>query len=135
MAIPLAAFAAGAVVAVLVGVFGRVHDPSLDGTTTLGFKTVIAMKVVVATVVGVLAVLQLIGALWIYGKLGVAAPSWLGNAHRASGVIALALGLFVAYHCLFALAWSTGPSTPARRSPPGRSSTASSAARSWVRSW
>ncbi len=108
MAIPLTGFAAGAVVAVLVGVFGRLHDPSLDGTTTLGFKTVIAMKVVVATVVGVLAVLQLIGALWMYGKLGISAPSWLGNAHRASGVIALALGLFVAYHCLFALGLEYG---------------------------
>jgi len=108
MAVPLTAFAAGAVVALLVGVFGRVHDPSLDGTTTLGFKTVIAMKVVVATVVGVLAVLQLVGALWMYGKLGVAAPSWLGKAHRASGVIALLLALFVAYHCLFALGLEYG---------------------------
>ena len=50
MAVPLAAFAAGAVVALLVGVFGRVHDPTLDGTTTLGFSTVLAMKTVVATV-------------------------------------------------------------------------------------
>ena len=108
MTVPLTAFAAGAVVSVLVGVFGRVHDPSLDGTTTLGFKTVIAMKVVVATVVGVLAVLQLIGALWMYGKLGGSAPSWLGNAHRASGVVALVLALFVAYHCLFALGLEYG---------------------------
>ena len=34
MAIPLAAFVAGAVVALLVGVFGKVHDPTLAGTTT-----------------------------------------------------------------------------------------------------
>jgi uncharacterized protein DUF6529 len=108
MTVPLTAFAAGAVVALLVGVFGRVHDPSLDGTTTLGFDTVLAMKVVVATVVGVLAVLQLVGALWIYGRLGVRAPSWLGTAHRASGVTALALALFVAYHCLFALGLEVG---------------------------
>ena len=108
MTIPLTAFAAGAVVAVLIGVFGRVHDPSLDGTTTLGFKTVIAMKVVVATVVAVLAVLQLVGALWIYGKLGVSAPPWLGTAHRASGIVALGLALFVAYHCLFALGLEYG---------------------------
>jgi len=108
MAVPLTAFAAGAVVAVLVGVFGRVHDPSLDGTTTLGFDTVLAMKVVVATVVAVLAVLQLVGALWMYGKLGISAPSWLGRAHRASGVVALGLALFVAYHCLFALGLEYG---------------------------
>jgi hypothetical protein len=108
MAVPLTAFAAGAVVALLIGVFGRVHDPSLDGTTTLGFKTVLAMKVVVATVVGVLALLQLVGALWMYGKLGIAAPSWLGRAHRGSGVLALVLALFVAYHCLFALGLEVG---------------------------
>ena len=108
MAVPLAAFAAGAVIALLVGVFGRVHDPSLDGTTSLGFETVLAMKVVLATVVGVLALLQLGGALWMYGKLGIAAPSWLGKAHRGSGVLALVLALFVAYHCLFALGLEAG---------------------------
>ena len=85
MAVPLTAFAAGAVVALLVGVFGKAHDPSLDATTTLGFDTVIDMKVVLSVVVGVLAVLQLIGALWIYGRLGIAAPSWLGTAHRLTG--------------------------------------------------
>ena len=91
MAIPLTAFAAGAVVALLVGVFGKVHDPTLAGTTTFGFRTVIDMKVVLSVVIGVLAVLQLIGALWIYGKLGITAPSWLGTAHRVSGAIAVVL--------------------------------------------
>jgi hypothetical protein len=108
MSIPLTAFAAGAVVALLIGVFGRVHDPSLHGTTTLGFDTVIDMKVVVTTVIGVLAVLQVIGALMIYGKLGITAPSWLGTAHRISGAIALVLSVFVAYHCLFALGLESG---------------------------
>jgi hypothetical protein len=108
MAIPLGAFVAGAVVALLVGVFGKLHDPSLGGTTTLGFDTVIDMKVVVSTVIGVLAVLQVIGALWIYGKLGIAAPSWLGTAHRVCGTIALLLAVFVAYHCLWALGLESG---------------------------
>jgi len=108
MGVPLTAFAAGAIVALLVGVFGRVHDPSLAGTTTLGFDTVIGMKVVVSTVIGVLVVLQGIGALWMYGRLGIRAPSWLGTAHRTSGIIALVLSLFVAYHCLFALGLESG---------------------------
>jgi len=95
MAIPLTAFAAGAVVALLVGVFGKVHDPSLGATTTLGFNTVIDMKVVVTT-------------LWIYGKLGIKAPSWLGMAHRISGTTALMLSMFVAYHCLMALGLESG---------------------------
>ena len=108
MAVPLTALTAGAVVALLVGVFGRVHDPSLGGTTTLGFDTVIEMKVVVSTVIGVLAVLQVVGALWIYGKLGVGAPPWLGTAHRISGAVALLLTLCVAYHCLWALGLEIG---------------------------
>lgn len=108
MAIPLAAFTAGAVVALLAGVFGRVHDPTLNGTTTLGYPTVLAMKTVVSTVIGVLAIAQLITALWIYGKLGIRAPSWLGTAHRATGATALVLTLFVAYHCLWSLGLEVG---------------------------
>jgi hypothetical protein len=108
MAVPLTAFAAGAVLALLIGVFGRVHDPTLDGTTALGFDTVIEMKVVLSTLIGGLAVLQVIGALWIYGKLGIVAPSWLGRAHRVSGAIAVVLIVFVAYHCLWALGLESG---------------------------
>jgi hypothetical protein len=108
MAVPLTAFAVGAVVALLVGVFGKVHDPSIDGTTTLGFDTVIDMKVVVSTIIGVLAVLQVIGALWIYGKLGIKAPSWLGTAHRISGALAVVATVFVSYHCLWALGLESG---------------------------
>ena len=117
MAVPLTAFAAGAVVALLIGVFGKVHDPTLDGTTTLGFDTVIAMKVVVSTVIGGLAVLQVIGALWIYGKLGIAAPSWLATAHRLTGTVTLALSLLVAYHCLWALGLESGTLTSGEKVP------------------
>jgi hypothetical protein len=108
IAVPLTAFAVGGVVAVLVGVFGKVHDPTLDGTTTLGFDTVIDMKVVLSVVIGVLVVLQLLGALWMYGKLGGPAPSWVGPAHRTAGATALLLAVFVAYHCLWALGLETG---------------------------
>jgi hypothetical protein len=106
--VPLTALTAGAVVAVLLGVFGKLHDPTLSGTTTLGFHTVIAMKVVLTTAIGVLAVLQVVGALWLYGKLGIGAPPWLGTAHRISGATALLLSVFVAYHCLWALGLESG---------------------------
>ena len=108
IAIPLGAFAAGAVVALLLGVFGKVHDPTTDGTTTLGFDTVLGMKVVVAVAIGVLAIGQVIGALWIYGKLGIKAPSWIGTAHRLSGTIALLLTVFVGYHCIWVLGLQSG---------------------------
>jgi hypothetical protein len=108
MVVPLTAFAAGAAVAVLLGVFGRVHDPTADGTTTLGFHTVIQMKVVVTTVVGVLVLAQGLGALVLYGRLPITAPPWLGRAHRVSGVTALVLAVLVAYHCLWALGLEYG---------------------------
>jgi len=108
MTVPLVGFAAGAVVALLVGVFGKVHDPTLAGTTTLGFGSVITMKIALSVVVGVLAVLQLAGALWLYDRLGVRAPAWLGTAHRISGGVAFLLIVVVAYHCLWALGLETG---------------------------
>lgn len=108
MAVPLGAFAAGAAVAVLLGVVGRVHDPTLNGTTALGFRTVIEMKVVVSSVIGVLVVLQLLGALWLYGVIGGRAPSWLGTAHRISGAVALLLAVLVGYSCLWALGLESG---------------------------
>lgn len=108
LGVPLTAFAAGAVVAVALGVFSRVHDATLDGTTTLGFADVRDMKVVLSVVIGVLAIGQVVGALWIYGKLGIRAPAWLGKAHRASGTAALVLSVFVGYHCIWAFGFQTG---------------------------
>jgi hypothetical protein len=108
IAVPLIAFGVGAVVALLLGVFGKVHNPTLDGAIKLGFATVIDMKVVLTTVIGVLALLQLLGALWMYGKLGLAAPSWVGTAHRITGATAIVLAVVVAYDCLWALGLETG---------------------------
>lgn len=106
--VPLIAFAVGAAVALALGIFGRVHDPTTDGTTTLGYNTVIDMKVVLTAVIGVLVVLQVVGALLIYGKLGIRAPSWVGIAHRTSGTVAFLLAVFVGYHCLWALGLEYG---------------------------
>src|SRR3954453_17882344 len=95
MTVPLVAFAAGAAVALLIGVFGRVHDPTLSGTTTLGFHTVIQMKVVVSTVIGVLVLFQGFSALVLYGRLPVRAPRWLGKAWRTMWCVGLVLAEFV----------------------------------------
>jgi uncharacterized membrane protein HdeD (DUF308 family) len=111
LAVPLGAFAAGAVVALLLGVFGKAHDPTTDGTTTLGFDTILGMKVVVSVAIGVLAIGQVIGALWIYGKLGIKPPSWIGTAHRLSGTVVLLLSIFVGYHCIWVLGLQSGTVT------------------------
>lgn len=114
IAVPLTAFVGGGVVALLVGVFGKVHDPTTSGLASLGFDTIIEMKVAVSVVVAVLAILQLIGALAIYGKLGVTAPPWLGKAHRVAGTITVLLMIFVAYNCLWALGLESGPEVSTR---------------------
>jgi Family of unknown function (DUF6529) len=108
MVVPLTAFAAGAVVALLVGVAASLHDPTSAGTTTLGYETVIDMKTVVATGIGVLALWQLAGAFWMYGRLPRKAPSWVAPAHRATGTLTLVLTAFVAYHCLWTLGLHSG---------------------------
>lgn len=66
--------------------FATVHDPTLAGTTTLGFATVIDMKVAVTVVIAVLAALQLLGPL-VRRRERLAGPRWLGlsaRAHRAT---------------------------------------------------
>lgn len=110
MTVPLAAFAAGAVVSVLLGVYGAQHDPTYEPVWTFGFDSMIAMKVYLSVVVGVLAVLQVVGALAIYGRLGFPAPSWVGTAHRLSGIVAVLLSLPVAFHCLWSLGFATSDS-------------------------
>ncbi|MGC4112567.1 MAG: DUF6529 family protein [Nocardioides sp.] len=104
--IPLVAFALGAAVAVVLGVNNRRHPGSVS-PVKLGFASVIEMKTVLALVVGVLLLVQLLGGLWMYGRLGRRAPSWVGPAHRAVGVVAIVVSLPVAYDCLLAFGIQT----------------------------
>ena len=97
---------AGAFVAVVVGVFGRVHDPE-DTKLKLFFSDTIHFKVWATTLVLALAIAQFFGGLWMFGKLpGGPAPSWVGPAHRISGTLAFLVSLPVAYHCLFSLGFN-----------------------------
>ncbi len=99
----LAIAALGAAVAVALGVYGKVHDPSQELVFTLFFSTTISMKVYLATVALGFALVQVTSALWIYGKLPGKAPAWAGTAHRISGRVAFIVSLPVAYHCLWSL--------------------------------
>src|SRR5881275_651020 len=78
----------GAAVALALGVYGHVHDPSQKLVFTLFFSSTIAMKVWFATVAIAFAVVQVTTALWLYGKLPLSVPTWLGDAHRISGRLA-----------------------------------------------
>lgn len=104
----LLAAAVGGAVALALGVYGNVHDPSQELVFTLFFSSTIAMKVYLATAAVAFAVVQIISAAWVYGKLGVEAPEWAGDVHRISGRIAFLLTLPVAYHCLWSLGFQDG---------------------------
>ena len=97
----------GGAVALTLGVYGHVHDPSRRLTFELFFSSTIGMKVWLATVALAFAVVQVLTALWLYGKLGRDAPEWLGGAHRISGRLAFLFSLPVAYHCLWSLGFQS----------------------------
>jgi hypothetical protein len=99
----LAVAALGAAVALALGIYGRVHDPSQQLVFTLFFSSTIAMKVWMGTAAVVLAFVQLLLALWLYGRLGGQAPEWVGPLHRICGRLAFVVSLPVAYHCLWSL--------------------------------
>jgi hypothetical protein len=101
------ALAAGAAVAVALGVYGREHTPTGEAIVTFGFGGLAPMKVWLSVVVAVLAVVQLTTALWMYGYLGSNAPRALGAVHRGSGALAVLVSLPVAYHCLWSLGFQT----------------------------
>src|SRR5690349_1851058 len=93
----------GAVVAVALGVFGRVHQATGEALFTLGFPSLIAMKVWLAVVALGFALVQVLTALWLYGRFGVAAPRWAGGLHRVSGAVAFLITIPVALQCLWVL--------------------------------
>lgn len=99
----LVAAVAGAAVALTLGVYGHVHDPSQQLVFTLFFSSTISMKVWLATFALAFAVVQVSTALWLYGKLPWRPAPWTGVVHRISGRLAFLLSLPVAYHCLWSL--------------------------------
>ncbi len=98
----------GAAVSVAIGSYSRNHVPTGRPITTLGFPTLLDIKVWLATAAVVFAFVQVGTALRIYGRIG-AGPSRSAAAltHRISGVVAVALTLPVAFHCLWSLGFGT----------------------------
>ncbi len=101
----LVAAAVGAAVALGLGTYGRVHEPTGQAIATFGFPAVLPMKAWFTTAAATLGLAQLGSALWLWGRLPLvgAAPDGLGAAHRWLGTAAFLFTLPVAYHCLWAL--------------------------------
>jgi len=94
----------GALVALTLGIYGRLHNPTGIAINIAGFSSPGSVKSWLATGATVFAIVQVGSALVLYGKVPrVAAPSWIGGLHRWSGRIAFLLAVPVAIHCLYAL--------------------------------
>jgi hypothetical protein len=108
--IPIAvAFCVGAAVALGLGVYGRVHNPTGVGVNVAGFSGPLPAKAWLTTGVLLLALVQLGSALVMWGKIPrIAAPSWIGTLHRWSGRGAVILAVPVAVHCLYAFGFQSG---------------------------
>jgi hypothetical protein len=104
----LVPLAAGCVVALLLGVYGRLHEPTGYSVNIIGFSSGAYAKAWLATLAALLGVLQLFSARIMYGR--AAAPAWVSTLHRWSGRVAVLLTVPVVVHCLFALGFDT--STP-----------------------
>jgi hypothetical protein len=94
----------GALVALTLGIYGRLHHPTGIAINIAGFSSPGTVKSWLATGAIVFALVQVGSALVMYGKVPrIAAPSWIGGLHRWSGRIAFLLTVPVAIHCLYAL--------------------------------
>ncbi|MEV8630212.1 DUF6529 family protein [Streptosporangium sp. NPDC051023] len=98
----LTPLAVGALVAVGLGVYGRLHAPAGYAVGVAGFSGALAMKTWLTTGAVVLGLFQAASALVMWGRVKLDVP-WIGAAHRWSGRIAFLLTIPVAFHCLYAL--------------------------------
>jgi hypothetical protein len=98
----------GGLVALTLGVYGRLHHPTGVVVNIAGFTSAGYVKSWLATVATVFAIVQVISALVMYGKIPrVTAPSWIGMLHQWSGRIAFLVAVPVAVNCLYALGFQT----------------------------
>lgn len=102
----LVAMAIGSAVAVGLGVYGRVHEPTGQAINLAGFSSGVAAKSALTTAAFVFALVQIVTAMGLYGRIPLHGD-WVGRTHRWSGRIAVALTVPVAVHCLYALGFET----------------------------
>src|SRR5580704_8894812 len=98
----------GGLVALTLGIYGRLHHPTGVVESLAGFSSAGYAKSWLATVATVFAIVQVGSALVMYGKIPrVTAPSWIGRLHQWSGRIAFLLAVPVAIDCLYGLGFQT----------------------------
>ena len=98
----------GCLVALTLGLYGRLHAPTGVAVDIVGFSSPGTVKAWLATIAGAFALVQVGSSLVMYGKVRwITAPSWIGGLHRWSGRIAFIVTVIVAVHCLYALGFET----------------------------
>ena len=98
----------GCLVALTLGIYGRLHSPTGVAVDIVGFSSPATVKAWLASAAVVFAVVQVGSSLVMYGKVPrISAPSWIGGLHRWSGRIAFILTVPVVVHCLYALGFQT----------------------------
>jgi hypothetical protein len=104
----LGAVALGALVAVGLGVFGKLHEPQFFSISVAGFSSGTAVKAWLATISVALALFPLGSAFAMYRLIpGGKAPAWMRPAHVWSGRLAVLVSVPVAVHCLYALGFES----------------------------
>jgi hypothetical protein len=104
----LTAVVLGALAAVGLGAFGKVHEPQFFSISVAGFSSGTAVKSWLATLAIALALFQLVSAFAMYRLIpGGKAPAWMGTAHVWSGRLAVLASVPVAVHCLYALGFQS----------------------------
>lgn len=98
--------AVGTAVAVALGAYGRLHEPTGLAVSIAGFSGAQPVKAWLATGVLLLALVQLGTALAMWGRLPVPVPR-APAVHRWSGRLAVLLAVPVMVHCLYALGYQS----------------------------
>jgi hypothetical protein len=94
------ALASGCAVALVLGVYSRLHHPAHYALDVAGFSSPLYAKAWLTTVAAALAVVQLVTG---YRIIHGAAQAWMPGVHRWSGRIAVLLTVPVVVHCIYAL--------------------------------
>ena len=100
----LLAVLGGCAVAVVLGVYARLHHPTGISLDIAGFSSPLYAKAWLTTAAAVFAVVQLITASRMSRP---AAAAWMRTLHRWSGRIAILLTVPVVIHCVYALGFQT----------------------------
>jgi hypothetical protein len=96
--------AVGTGVAVVLGVYGRLHTAAKLELALPWFSGTLYVKAWLTTLAFVFALVQIVTALALEGRIRLALPG-LPAVHRWSGRVAVLLTVPVAVHCLYALGY------------------------------